>query len=113
MRSLSFLFVPFHVTLNNTGNFRNGAFFLQPDENSEKTLREFMSYVHEHSPLPAQTQNNPHLTIARNLNNAHLKIAKEKIKNIDLRFTCDNLAIREFIPHVRQYEIIHRTDLNS
>lgn len=113
MRWLSFLIAPFPVTINGTDHFKNGAFFLKPDENSSLALKDFMKYFHQHSPLSAQTLNNPHLSIGRGLNNDKLEIAKKKIRDINLKFMCDNLAIRKFNPEIQQYEIIQRTYFNS
>lgn len=113
MRWLSFLIAPFPVTLDSTDHFKNGAFFLKPNQESLQSLREFMNYFNLHSPLSAQTQNNPHVSIGRGLSEKNLQIAKEMIRNINLKFLCDNLAIRKYNPDKQQYEVISRTYFNS
>ena len=72
-----------------------------------------MNYFNLHSPLSAQTQNNPHVSIGRGLSEKNLQIAKEMIRNINLKFLCDNLAIRKYNPDKQQYEVISRTYFNS
>jgi len=98
---------PFPVFLNEFGSYPNGAFYIAPDAISKKRLLPIMKQVNESlNFIPdLQTNEDPHLTIARRLTPHKLQRAKSLFKIIDINFLCDSIVLRIFDKNVKQYII--------
>lgn len=96
------------LRFSHTGNFSNGAFFLAPDENSERLLVDMMQAFHRKAPLDAHQSMVPHISIARLLTLDQLAIARTLIPEADVYFKCSDLVLRRFNEFRRQYDIYRR-----
>lgn len=105
--------IPVHFDKFDT--FPNGAFFIAPDEHSKKELKKIMKHIHQSFRFAILFKNNePHITIARQLNTNKIAAAYRLFSNeIDLNFLCDSVALRLFNPTVKQFEIITRFEFND
>jgi len=102
---------PFEIHLTRFDFNSTGAFIMRPDEASGNHLLEMMKKFHESKPLHAVSEStDAHLSIARRLKPEQLQTVKTLYENQhpDLKFSCDNIAIRKFNPQIRQYEIESR-----
>lgn len=102
---------PFEIRLVETGSYANGAFYLAPDHESTENLVQLMKHFHHDAPLKPKTESrDPHLSIARQLSREQLAEANELFgdKQFDLKFMCDNLAIRQFETKKKQYFVESR-----
>lgn len=106
---------PKSVCLDSFATFPNGAFFIAPNENSKKELKEIMKYVNQSfRPKTIFKNSEPHLSIARRLNPEKIAAAYHLFsEEIQLNFICDNIALRLFNPKIKQFEIIDRFHFNS
>lgn len=107
IRKICQTLAPVEVHLNEFGSFPNGAFFIAPDNDSRKSLKQIMKRFHKSLLIPnMQKSDNPHLSIARRLNPENLSKANRIFTTIDLNFVCDNVVLRQFDEKVKQFFVI-------
>jgi 2'-5' RNA ligase len=98
---------PVKVHLNEFGSFPNGAFFIAPDGDSKKGLKQIMKQFHKSLLVSNMLKSdNPHLSIARRLKPENLAIANRLFTEIDLNFVCDSVVLRQFDESVKQFFVI-------
>lgn len=98
---------PIALHFNSFDSYPNGAFFIKPDLLSIPVLSKIMKQVQQAVPTPnTHRGTDPHLTIARKLTFEKILIARELFQAIDLDFSCDRIALRQFNPVQKQFEII-------
>jgi hypothetical protein len=103
--------VPFEIVFTRTASYPNGAFYLDPDPESKILLMQMMKQFHQQAPvLTEKTSVDPHLSIARRLKPAQLKVAQQLWPDdtFFLKFHCDNIAIRKFDAKRKQYAVESR-----
>lgn len=99
---------PMEICLNHFDSFRPHTFYIAPGRETKITLDNFIRNYHN-SVTGKISKVNVHMTIARRLNEKpdqmRLDKAIELFKNIDvdIRFMCDSLVLREF--DGKQYNI--------
>lgn len=104
----------FEIAFTKAGSYSNknhNTYFLEPDPASKKIITSLMKKFHKDEPLLSTSKTfEPHMSIARTLDGRGLATAKNlwDNKTFDLKFTCDNLAIRKFNPEAGQYSIDQR-----
>lgn len=98
----------FAIRLDHTSTFSNGAFFLEPDDHSDLLLIQMMKAFHQQAPFSAKESVTPHLSIGRRLKPEQLPLARALIREVDIRFVCDNLVLRRFNEGRKQYDIYKR-----
>ena len=98
---------PFHVKCTNFNSFENGAFFIQPNQDSSKILTLLMKQVllESHFIKKTITNTTPHLSIGRRLNDNQLQAAQKIFTEIELSFEIDQLTLRIFDEKQRQFKI--------
>jgi len=92
------------------------AFCLFPDESSKKVLIPIMKQFQKGKPFQPEGKSvDPHMSIARQLTPEQINVAVELFSNrsFDIKFICDNLAIRKFNPGIKQYEFYKRFDFGK
>ena len=95
---------PVEVRLNELGAFPNGAFFIAPDNDSEKDLKHIMKRFHKSLRIPnMQKSDTPHLSIARKLKPENLVKANHLFTSINLNFVCDSVVLRQFDENIKQF----------
>lgn len=99
---------PVPLRFNRTGTFTGGAFFLAPDETSERILVEMMKAFHSDTPLPARQSVTPHISIGRRLTVYQLSVARKLIPEADIHFVCSDIVLRRFNEDLKQYDIYRR-----
>jgi hypothetical protein len=105
---------PVEVCLNEFGSYPNGAFFIAPNEDSKNRLKPIMKRVHESLRIPnMQTNDDPHLSIARRLTPDKLEKANRLFTTIDLCFLCDSIVLRKFDENIKQFIVTDTFKFNS
>lgn len=100
-------FTPVQVLFNNYGQYPNGAFFLAVDEFSKPILQEYAKKVMRKVVLPEiYKSNEPHMSIARKLDPERLERALVYFQKPAISCLCNHIALRQFNPDRRQYDII-------
>jgi hypothetical protein len=98
---------PIEVNLTTFGSYSNGAFFIAPDEYSKNSLKNLMKVISSALKIKnLYKSNDPHLSIARKLNEEQLQIAVNLFPQINASFLCDAIFLRQFNPELKQFEII-------
>lgn len=106
----------FEIALDSLATFDNGTLYVMPTAESSILIKDlaskYLRFFHRKL-LPPSFQ--PHLTIGRNLtHDDRLKVQTNFLqKNVEWKFTCDNLALRRFNPQRRQYDIVERFNFLS
>lgn len=99
--------IPVEVRCDRFDTYPNGAFFIKPDLLSSPVLSKIMKQVQHAVPTPnTHRGTDPHLTIARKLSFEKILIAHELFNEIDLSFSFDKIALRQFNPTKKQFEVI-------
>ncbi|PVX47195.1 2'-5' RNA ligase [Flavobacterium sp. 103] len=106
---------PVEVYLNEFGSFpKNGAFFIAPDNDSKKSLKNIMKRFHKSLLIPNMLKSdNPHLSIARRLSSENLIKANQLFTEIDLHFVCDRVVLRQFDEKIKQFFVIDTFEFND
>jgi 2'-5' RNA ligase len=98
---------PVEVYLNEFGSFPNGAFFIAPDHDSKKNLKDIMKQFHKSLLIPNMLKSdNPHLSIARRLKPENLAKANRFFTTINLNFICNCVVLRQFDENIKQFFVI-------
>lgn len=106
--------IPIEVRLNEFGSFPNGAFFIAPNDDSKKNLQHIMKHFNKLLQIPnMKKSDNPHLSIARRLSPEKLHKANQLFTAIDLHFVCDNVVLRLFDEHKKQFFVIDIFPFNN
>jgi hypothetical protein len=102
-------FIPVEICLNTFGSYPNGTFYIGPDGISKKRLKPIMTLVQRSlNYIPdLEINEDPHLSIARQLTSHKLKRAQSLFKTIDIHFLCDSIVLRKFDKNVKQYIVTH------
>lgn len=96
----------FEIHLNGFGSYPNGAFFIAPDENSNRLIIPVLTHFNESLHLRnMQINNEPHISIARRLSRQQLDIARKMFTKIDVTFLCDHIVLRKFDDNLKQYTV--------
>jgi 2'-5' RNA ligase len=107
---------PFEIHLLGTDTFHFGTFYIAVENPSRGILRSLMATVNNSlfkKNLDADSYV-PHMSVARSqLTKQELAIAKDLITGVDLKFICDNIAIRKFDPAKQQYDVYKRFWFNG
>lgn len=103
----------FTVVFNITGSLGK-SFCLTPDESSNAKLMSLMKHFHNNSPkFKRDCFYQPHISIGRNLEEEQIQIASRLIRNVYLKFECDNISLREFNPVKQQFDIREKFIFNA
>lgn len=99
-------FEPVEVHLTGFGSFPNGAFFINPDDDTKNRLKPIMKIINDTLIIKdLHTSNDPHLSIARRLSREKLSIAKSHFTAINESFLCSSVVLRTFDENVKQYYV--------
>jgi len=105
---------PVNVHLNEFGAFPNGAFFIAPDNNSKRDLKQIMKQFNKSLQIQdMKKSDNPHLSIARRLSPENLIKANQMFTEIDLHFICDSVVLREFDENIKQFFVTDTFPFNN
>ncbi len=98
---------PFEIHCNSFNQYDNGAFYINPSEDSTYKMSSIMKQIlNEVTTIKKEHQSStPHLTIGRQLNQKQLQIAHQMFQNIDISFPVNHLSLRKYNPHISQYEV--------
>ncbi|HSD15598.1 MAG TPA: 2'-5' RNA ligase family protein [Flavobacterium sp.] len=108
------VFEPVEVRLTGFGSYPNGAFFIDPDEDTKNNLKPIMKRINDTLIIKdLHISNDPHLTIARRLSHEKLNIAKSHFTNINGSFLCSSVVLRTFDENVKQYYVSDVFPFNS
>ncbi|WP_339887110.1 2'-5' RNA ligase family protein [uncultured Flavobacterium sp.] len=100
-------FSPFDVELVDFDSYSNGAFFIKPSEKSKEDLKKIMKNLTASLTIKKMYKSSePHLSIARKLDDTKLKIASDLFQKIELFFFCDRVFLRKFNPELKQFDVI-------
>jgi 2'-5' RNA ligase len=100
-------FSPFNVKLVDFESYPNGTFFIKPSKDSKEDLKKIMKNLTASLTIKKMYKSSePHLSIARKLDNEKLKIAIDLFQKIELTFLCTSVFLREFNPSLKQFEVI-------
>jgi hypothetical protein len=98
----------FEVCCAETGSYPGGAFYLKPNDDSMRSVVRLMDKFHKAFPndITDKKSHDPHMSVARQIKDK-LQIAAEMFgsREIDIRFWCDRLSLRQFDTVKRQYFI--------
>ncbi len=98
---------PIEIELNGFDSYPNGAFFIKPSEDSKSELKNMMKSLTNSLTIKDMSKSsNPHLSIARKLDDQKLNTANNLFQNINLSFLCHSVFLRKFNPSIKQFEII-------
>lgn len=98
---------PTTVCLNHFDSYPNGAFFIAPDENSTEKLKKIFKHIHQFFRTKTLFKNNePHLSIGRQLKTDQLATAYSIFTHVDMNFLCESVTLRRFDLNKKQFEII-------
>lgn len=107
-------FTSFQVNLNHFNSYRNGAFFIAPNEDSVSYLKPIMKKTQEAlKPLKLKKSDDPHISIGRKLIPENLKIASQLFTTIDINFLCCEIVLRELDPVKKQFFVIDTFAFNG
>lgn len=99
---------PFEVELDGYNSYPKGAFYIKPTENSKVELRKIMKSLTASLTIKKMYKSSePHLSIARKLDNEKITIAYSLFQKIALHFLCDRIVLRKFNSKLKQFEIIN------
>ncbi|RZL39646.1 MAG: 2'-5' RNA ligase family protein [Pedobacter sp.] len=97
---------PIHLNFDGVDSYPNGAVFLAPDDTSKSPFIDMMKRIQSNLKITkSYNSKDPHLTIARKLNDENVEIALKMFGNVKLDFNCANVVLRKFNPEIKQYEI--------
>ncbi len=82
---------------------QNGAFFIAPTAYSKDYLRDITKRFANSLNVKNSASTNPHMSIARKLNQEKLAIALERFESISINFFCDRVVLRIFDEGSSQY----------
>lgn len=100
-------FSPFDVELVDYDSYPNGAFFIKPSEKSKEDLKKIMKNLTASLTIKKMYKSSdPHLSIARKLDDNKLKRASDLFQKIELMFFCDRIYLRKFNPELKQFDVI-------
>ena len=103
---------PFDIHFNKIKVFRNtGTIYVALDDHSAALTKNLMANVHNYTAgLKAVRIYEPHMTIARGLDEVQLRKAFDLFSQvrIDMTFTCNDLCIRKLDEVKLQYELESR-----
>lgn len=95
---------PFLVCFDSFGTYANGAFFVAPAEDSKNKLTTLMKSVLEAlSFIEMNANEEPHISIARQLKPDQLRKAIQLFTLTELNFVCNSIVLREFDNNLKQY----------
>ncbi|GGH29667.1 2'-5' RNA ligase family protein [Sphingobacterium alkalisoli] len=99
-----------YIYLSDFNNYRQHTFYIQPSLYSKAYLKDiFRRVIHQlklYIPELNEKGADPHVTIARKLDEDKMIIAKKLFTHIDKSFFCDGFSLRKFNADKGQYEII-------
>ena len=94
------------LVFSSFATYPNGAFFLAPNVSSKVFLQKMFSRCNAGFPLPAIKSRDPHLSIARRLDENQIGVAYDLFTSeADLHFVCDRICLRKFDQNKKQYSI--------
>ncbi len=96
------------VKFDHFNTFPNGAFFLAPNDDSKRYLKEIMLAVHQQFPYPIKIKSNePHLSIGRRITPENLAKAEALFQEKpNVSFLCNKIALRVFNEERKQFDIL-------
>ncbi len=98
---------PITVVLDAFDNYPNGAFFISPNENSKRELKEIMKQFNTRLKIPnSYKSNDPHLSIARKLDSEKLAKANALFTLNPISFNCNSISLRKLNLEIKQFEIV-------
>ncbi len=104
----------FNVNLNGFKTYKHGTFFVSPDDQSKTALKGLMKGLKEKFPVkPISSSSDPHLSIARQLDEQSIKIASKVLQEVQTDFYCDEVVLRVFNPVKQQYDVLDTYHLNG
>ena len=100
-------FSPFDVELVDFDSYPNGALFIKASEKSKEDLKKIMKNLTASLTIKKMYKSSePHLSIARKLDDTKLKTASDLFQKIELFFFCDRVFLRKFNPELKQFDVI-------
>lgn len=101
-------FKPVTIYFQSFGTYPNGALYLEVDANSKETLKEYSrQLIGEFQIKLFEKSNNPHLSIARKLDQEKIEKALKLFDTPHITTEIANIALRKLNPIRKQYDIIH------
>ncbi|WP_140936812.1 2'-5' RNA ligase family protein [Sphingobacterium lumbrici] len=101
-----------YVYLSGFNYYKQHTFFIEPSLYSKAYLKDIFRRVINHlRPYIvglSDKGNDPHITIARKLDEDKMIVSKKLFTHIDKSFFCDSFSLRKFNPDKGQYEIMQR-----
>jgi 2'-5' RNA ligase len=89
----------------------SGTIYLALDNDSKKIMSNIMREFNRKAPFKIKDSfSDPHVTIGRKLTQQQIATAYQlwHNKSFDIKYVCDNLAIREFNPSILHYSLESR-----
>ena len=92
------------IGFNGFASFGSHAYYIKPDNSSEKYLNNLIRNIHHHLGFKIKSIKS-HMTIARELDEIRIERASKLFKNhdTDFKFLCDGFTLRKFNETNKQY----------
>lgn len=98
---------PFNICLENFKNYLNGAFFIALDKETKFTTRGFMKQLQKNFPMKSFFKSSdPHMSIARQLDQQDIRIANHLFQNLNAEFECDSIVLRVLNENKGQFDVL-------
>ncbi|CAM3739008.1 2'-5' RNA ligase family protein [Sphingobacterium prati] len=98
-----------YVYFDHFSSFAGGAFYIGPSLHARSYLREkarkIVQVLGRFDLI--EISDEPHISIARRLEQERLEFAKKLLRSVDLNFMCTGVHIRRFNPDIGQYEPVN------
>ena len=93
-----------NIGFNGFASFGSYAYYIKPDNSSEKYLNNLIRNIHHHFGFKIKSPKS-HMTIARELDEIRIERASKLFKNhdTDFKFLCDGFTLRKFNETNKQY----------
>ncbi|TJZ52416.1 2'-5' RNA ligase family protein [Sphingobacterium olei] len=101
-----------YVYLSDFNQYKQHTFFIEPSLYSKAYLKDMfrrvINHLKPHIVGLEDKGNDPHVTIARKLDENKMAVAKKLFTHVDKSFFCDSFSLRKFNSDKGQYEIMQR-----
>jgi 2'-5' RNA ligase len=94
------------LEFNHIEKYNNGAVCILPTNSAKSVLIKLMNRVQKNLSIrSAYKSNNPHISIARKLDNDQSAIANQLFADPDINFSCNSIVLRVYDPQRKQYVV--------
>ncbi|MDB5013944.1 MAG: 2-5 ligase [Daejeonella sp.] len=102
--------IPIEVHFNHINNYGSKTIFIAPSVESKPQLKRLMTGIQENLHALHRVRwgksTDPHMSIARGLDQEKSAIANSLFKTIDMTFCCDRIALRRLDHQIKQFVVI-------